>query len=284
MHINNPLLLTVIERIIFNLEYLMKGFKPVLFIPPAATALIAVLLTVACSTEQTSNKTKINLTQKQTSALSDGKRLTEKAYDLKLIGQNSKALALFVKSHNILAKSMGKMSLPVASNLDDQAMIYLRTGNYARARKLFKNAQQILKTQASLDSRLAKGIERRLNTLKALEKHGVTCSEPLAPPPPVDAGVSPYFPVLEDVHKVFGLINSQLQGCVKGTPGPIAVRLVVTGNGLILEAQTRSPLKGTPSAKCIEKRILNAAPEFTRQLPRFRACFRNFTYPFIVGG
>jgi hypothetical protein len=59
--------------------------------------------------------------------------------------------------------------------------------------------------------------------------------------------------------------------------------MVITGQGQIVLAEARGPYYGSEQGKCLADKLLAAAPEFSSDFPRFGACFRNFTYPFVVG-
>ena len=87
--------------------------------------------------------------------------LTEEAYDLKLKGKNQAALERLQEAHRLLAEIQGAGSEAVASNLDDQATIYLRTGDYPKARALYNQALDLLRKRAPNEARLASGIERK---------------------------------------------------------------------------------------------------------------------------
>ncbi|MCP4599602.1 MAG: tetratricopeptide repeat protein [Proteobacteria bacterium] len=252
-----------------------------------AIACAVTVIGIACSSDQESKLSKKNVAPKKSPALVEADKITDQAYDLKLTGENGAALALFKRVGDMLVKTEGKDSQPVASNLDDQATIYLRTGNYARAGQLYREARKILDKTKPKDKRLAEGIGRRLAILDELGQRNIICAEPLEPKRPkdagADAGTASYFPPIENAQKVFGRMCKRLNGCLKGPPRPVTIRLVITGKGQIIKAQTRGPMGSTKAAACLEKKILEVAPEFKESLPKFKACFRNFTYPFIVG-
>jgi hypothetical protein len=223
-------------------------------------------------------------------AIASAKELTSRAYELKREGQNGAALKLFEKAHNILVGAKSHQSAAAASNLDDQATIYMRTGNYSRARDLFKEAISTLKSPSVTDDRLVSGIDRRLSTIAAFEKQGVVCREPLVPNPPepsqnADSGTNeglPYFPDKMAMERVFDKITNDLSGCVDKGSRPVAVRMVITGDGRIVVTETRGQLKSTEAGKCLAKQILAVAVKHKGEFPPFAACFRNFTHPFSV--
>ncbi len=225
-------------------------------------------------------------------ALAEARKLTDTAYELKLTGHNGRAMRVFDKVHALLVEATGPRSKQVASNMDDRATIHMRTGNYNGAKRLYRDALAILEMTSPKDERLIAGIKSRLLTLSELERRNIVCSEPLEPPTTdraKDAGADggtvtpPYFPVVKEMHRGFGKLNARLKGCVKGASAPATMHLVVTGQGQIVEARARGPFAETETGTCLEKKIISIAPEFTDQLPRFSACFRNFTYPFVVG-
>jgi hypothetical protein len=59
--------------------------------------------------------------------------------------------------------------------------------------------------------------------------------------------------------------------------------MVITGGGDVVLAEARGPFYGSKEGKCLADKFLAAAPEFKSSFPPFKACFRNFTFPFVVG-
>jgi hypothetical protein len=222
------------------------------------------------------------LTEQQTQNKLAAKKLTEEAYDLKLSGHNGRALTLFVKAHRLYAETLGESSFEVASNLDDQATVHFRIGDPVRAKNLYGKANRILSGSGPDGDRLKAGIERRLQTAAAFEKRGITCAEPLEPSGLPDGGLRPYFPNPGEVHPIFDRIGQALTGCIDGPPRQVSIRLVLTGDGQIVAARAKKPLGDSKQGRCLAEKLLEIGPKFTADLPRFRACFRNFTYPFIV--
>ena len=229
------------------------------------------------------NKTSLTPEQKQAIARAD--ELIERGYTLKKTGHNRAALNLFEQAGTILSQSAGKKSEQYASVLDDQATVLLRTGDYQKSRAFYNKAATILAEGGQSKGRLAEGIERRLKILDTLEKLGILCNEHLAPPEPGDAGDAgispPYFPNLEEVHGVFAKINQHLGGCADRPIGSTPIRVVLTGDGRLIIAQARGNLGLTPQGECLEEKILTAAKQYVDAFPRFKACFRNFTFPFV---
>jgi hypothetical protein len=218
-----------------------------------------------------------------TASLAKAKELTEKAYDHKLLGQNGQALSLLKKAENILSAMHREASYEGASNLDDQATVLLRTGNFTTARKLYLKAQIVLKKIGQDNSRLAKAVDRRLHTLSTFEKNHITCSEPMEPKGNVETEGLPYFPKSEEMEPVLNLLAKELGDCAAKQKRPVPVRLVITGRGNIVEAHVKGLFDHTEIGLCIEKQILARAPKYTSALPHFRACYRNITYPFAIG-
>jgi tetratricopeptide (TPR) repeat protein len=228
-------------------------------------------------TPKTSSKQVLELSKKAES-------LTEKGYDLKLEGRNGEALALFKEAHAFLVAAKGQSSEEVASNLDDQATIHLRTGNYKKARALYNRALVILNHVAPGESRLTSAVQRRLATLDALEKSGVTCNEPLSAGSSGRDNALPYFADNEPVYDGFGKLAKALKPCFsKDIPqAPVSVWIVLLGKGEILLSKTKGDLAGTSTAACIESTLKESSRANAPNMPKFSACYRNYTYPFIV--
>lgn len=239
-----------------------------------------------------------SLSSEAKQALDAAAALTEKGYDFKQEGKNREALTAFEEARAALLPQESVLRTEVASNLDDQATVYLRTGSYDRARKLYEEALTLLKTEGGDGERLSQSIDRRLATLNALEAHGIVCAEPLTPAgedddgskalpdasPSTDATV-PYFPELQDMYDGFAKLQGDLRDCVDESLrfSPISVWMVVTGDGQVILSSAKHGMKGTPAGDCLEKRLEKVAAKHRGDLPRFRACFRSFTYPFLFG-
>jgi tetratricopeptide (TPR) repeat protein len=244
---------------------------------------IALVFFVGCSQNNAPKEQKEKLDPSQNAPLAKVKALTEKAYDHKLQGQNGQALTLLKKAGKILSATYGKAHYEGASNLDDQATVYLRTGDFTTARKLYLQAQTALKKIGQDNSRLAKAVDRRLHTLTTFEKNHITCSEPLDPGQDTKTEGLPYFPKAEKLEPVLDLLAKELGDCAPKQKRPVPVRLVITGRGSIVEAHVKGLFDHTEVGLCIEKLILELAPKYTSALPHFKACYKNVTYPFAIG-
>jgi tetratricopeptide (TPR) repeat protein len=241
----------------------------------------ALVLVVGCSRGNVSEEQP--QTPDTTVAVANANALTEKAYDHKLTGQNGKALALFEEAGEILVSAHGEMHYLVASNLDDQATVYLRTGDFKKARERYQKAKAILKKTEQSKSRLDLAIDRRLATLDTFEKNAIACAEPLNPQEALETETLPYFPNPEETAPVFDKLAKELGGCVVAQKLPVPVRMVVTGTGRIVEAHVKGLYNHTKEGLCIEKNILELAPKYATALPPFHACYKNITYPFGIG-
>lgn len=207
--------------------------------------------------------------------------LLEEAYALKQHGRNGPALAAIGKACAIIQRGAGPASAEYGSCLDDAASVRLRMGEADAARDLYARALAVLGKAPGADPRLVAGVRMRLNDLELMARQGIACSEPAEPPPP-DAGVTvPYFPDIEEMQNAIGELNPWVSDCSDGTPEAVTVRVIVTGDGRAIRAETRGIHESTPLGKCVIERLLAAFPK--AKLPPFRACFRSFTYPFMVG-
>ncbi len=248
------------------------------------------LLTTSCakSREETPAVEKQAPSTEQSALLKEAKTLTEAAYDLKLEGRNREALERFEKAFALLNRAAGPESGDVASNLDDQATVHLRTGQYQRARALYRQALAIEKRRAPEGSRLASGVERRLATLDALEHHEHVCREPLTPKSEGTEASSgpplPYFPEKQALYTAYARMADELKPCLEKSHSskPIPVWTVLLGTGRIVLARTEGPLAGTESAKCLETTLIKVSPKYADDMPHFSACYRNFKYPFLI--
>jgi tetratricopeptide (TPR) repeat protein len=209
-------------------------------------------------------------------------RLSEDAVPLKNQGDNAGALAKFDQAQTLLEKAGPRSRAALASNWDDIASIQARLGNFAGARQLYLRAQNELQALGSgPGQRLYDGISYRLKILDTLEKTQHVCQEP----PKFDPASSalPYFPNMEQLQELIGrLFNPLLQGCLDSDKTQVRTRMLLTGDGRLLLAEVQGELSGTPAAACIERRILEAAPNHQDKLPKFFACFRSMATPFIV--
>lgn len=209
-------------------------------------------------------------------------QLSEDAVPFKNQGDNAAALAKFEQARTLLEKAGPQHRAALASNWDDLASIQARLGNFARARQLYRRAQNELQAVGTAPGhRLYDGISYRLEILEALEKAQHVCQEPQKFAP--SSSALPYFPNMELLQELFGRhLNPLLQGCLDSDKTQVKTRMLLTGDGRLLLAQVQGELFGTPAGACIEKRILEAAPNLQDKLPKFFACFRSMAYPFVV--
>lgn len=254
------------------------------FLTKQIVLLAAVALVTACSRESdTRAEPESPLAPARVAALAQAEKMTETAYDLKLTGQNGEALKLLEQAGKLLVRVWGAAHRDVASNLDDQATIHLRTGRFLKARTLYLKAKDILKKTDLEQGRLDRSIDRRLHTLNRFEKEQIRCSEPMQPRENADPPSPPYFPDIEQLEPVFNRMATELGGCVAKQKLPVPVRMVITGDGHIVEAHVKGLYNQTAEGSCIEETILQLAPKYAPQLPRFAACYKNITYPFPIG-
>ncbi len=222
-------------------------------------------------------------------ALSEVAQLTDRAFKLKKSGRNGPALELLERAHQMLTPAKPSHFSALASNLDDQASINVRLGQFQLARSQYQRAQKLLggMTTLSVDDRqLLAGIAFRLDVITALEKAGITCREPLeplpadaGPPAPADAGPPlPYFPKVVAMHQALDKLHDTVDHCVDGPRRPRMVRLVITGDGRIVLARDPGGHRTPAESSCIEAALIKAA--VSADLPRFKACFRPFYFPF----
>lgn len=215
------------------------------------------------------------------------KKIVDAAYDFKQTGQNGSAMALFKKAAVRIESSYGKKSEAYASILDDQGTCYLRAGNYGKARRLFKEANAILEELSLDNTRLFTGIQGRLEMLDAFEKNNIVCEESLEETVtlPISSqnkeNAIPYFPTSESLYKVFYHMSREIKGCVEKTSKAIPVWNVVLGDGRLLMSSVISDDVSSDQAKCIEEKLSQAALKHRDDFPRFRACYRNYTYPLV---
>ena len=204
--------------------------------------------------------------------------LVEKAYALKQDGHNGAALAALEQACAAIALATGDRSADYGSCLDDEASVHLRMGDAGKARALYERAQKILGAAPGADPRLVHGVRTRIEEMDLMAAKGIACAEP-AEPPANDA--LPYFPDTGAMQEALGTLNPYVAVCSNGVPEAVTVRIIVTGDGRAIRAETRGLHADTPLGKCALEKLLAAIPK--AKLPRFRACFRGFTYPYMVG-
>jgi hypothetical protein len=246
----------------------------------ARCQLIAALAALACwscgdkraDTEAASLPTP----DRDTAAAPDVQRLLAEGYAFKREGRNGAALGSFERACAELERTVGPRDHLYASCLDDKAMIMIRTGRHAEARALYEAGRRALDRDP--DPVLQKGVALRLALLDRLEALGIRCAEPAEP----EAGSDPpYFPDVAGVQLALGRLGDRLRDCDEGRPRLVTARVTITGDGRPLTVEIHGRDAGTPVGRCIEEKLLSLVA--TSELPRFRACFRPFTYPFTVG-
>jgi hypothetical protein len=70
-----------------------------------------------------------------------------------------------------------------------------------------------------------------------------------------------------------------LKDCVEALPGALPVWTVVTGDGRLALVSVKSEVIAPKTRACIENRLMEISRDRSELLPKFGACFRNFTYP-----
>ena len=125
--------------------------------------------------------------------------------------------------------------------------------------------------------------------MDAFEKAGYLCAESLEPAEKADANADagaaekalPFFPRSEDLYKVYYKLNKEIKGCVGKMAKAVPVWNVVTGDGRVIMAEVKSDDVSKDEAACIERKLLSLIPKYKDALPRFRACYRNYTFPLV---
>ena len=200
--------------------------------------------------------------------------LTSKAYKLKRNGDNAEALKILKEAEKIAEKG----SKLYASSLDDQASVLMRMGKFDDAAKLFTESISLLKGKNG-NQALLEGVERRFNLLGTMKKKGIKCSEPPVPDP---NDKRPYFPNVRGYQEMLGTLTRQVAKCLDSNNiEAMTTTMNITGDGRLIDAFARGDFEGTDVEKCVAQKLEQLVP--TLQLPKFRACFRGFTYPFMLG-
>jgi tetratricopeptide (TPR) repeat protein len=211
------------------------------------------------------------------SSVSETRKIKKKqdlAYKFKQQGQNGLALKQFEQIINMVPEK----SSAYASVLDDKASVLLRTGRTEEAKKLYTEAINILK-KLDAEPLLLKGIEGRLDILNQMVKSGIRCNEPLVPP--VD-GKIPYFPSVEKMQNALNELTLEIAKCKNSnTLEPITMRVIISGDGKFIKAFAKGKFEGTKTESCVVNKLKELLPG--ADLPPFSACFRGFTYPFMIG-
>ncbi len=215
-------------------------------------------------------------------------KFIDDAYALKREGKNGEALVMFEKMAPKVAAFFGNESEEMASLLDDQGSCYLRGGDYETAKQRYGKALDILEKRSLTNTRLFAGIHRRLRTIAAFETQNVQCTEPLVPAASADAfrpngkpDDIPYFPTIESLHSAFYAIRKEMDGCVQNMPKPIPIWNVVTGDGRVILSSVKSFDLSKTQSDCLVDKLQKGAVKHRNKMPRFAACYRNFTYPVI---
>jgi len=204
--------------------------------------------------------------------------LVEKAYALKQDGHNGAALAAIEQACAAIARTAGDKGVDYGSCLDDEASVHVRLGDVAKARALYDRALKILGAAKGADPRLVHGVQIRLEEMDLMAAKGIACAEPAEPPANAEL---PYFPDIGAMQEALGTLNPYVAVCSNGVPEAVTVRIIITGDGRAIRAETRGEQADTPLGRCALEKLLAAIPK--AKLPRFRACFRGFTYPYMVG-
>ncbi|MBN2718230.1 MAG: tetratricopeptide repeat protein [Deltaproteobacteria bacterium] len=200
--------------------------------------------------------------------------LTKQAYKLKKDGHNAEALKIMQEA----IKLTEPQSIIYASALDDQASIMLRMGQTDEAEKRYVESIQILK-QKNATSALLNGVEERLDLLKRMKSKGITCNEPGSPVPD---DKRPYYPNVPEYQQILGQLTRRVATCLdSNTIEAMMTRLMITGDGRLIHAWAKEKFAGTDTEKCVVKKLEELFPTLT--LPPFGACFRGFTYPYMLG-
>ncbi len=239
-----------------------------------STAVLLLIFFSACSGN---NKEKPIKEDPQASALiKKAEELTDKGYDLKLTGRNGNALSLFEQAAKKIINAKGENCLEYASNLDDRASIYFRTGNIEKAFLLYNQAKSIIERIEETNTRLFAAVMRRLTTMEAFKNIGYICKEPMVPE---EENELPYFPKKEDIESAFQIFNIEMKSCLESHPHSVPIWTVITGDGRVALSSVKSEELDKQTKNCLEQKLSELSSMHSDLLPRFRACFYNYTYP-----
>ena len=203
--------------------------------------------------------------------------LIKEGYDFKKTGHNAKALKNFKQACEKLAREKPN-SAAHGSCLDDMASVHLRMGKLDKAANLYAQAEKILRATGKADPRFTHGILKRRELITLMKQQKITCAEPETPP---TSPTLPYFPDVAKMQMALGKLNPIVAVCDNGPPQAVTIRLEITGDGKLIRAVARGPFADSETGTCVVNKLKAAIPKAT--LPRFRACFRGFTYPYMVG-
>jgi tetratricopeptide (TPR) repeat protein len=234
-----------------------------------------ILLTLACG-EKPGEPEALPIPDRSAAAAPDAGRLLEEGYAFKREGRNGAALERFERACAVLERTVGPRDHLYASCLDDKAMVMLRLGRHAEARALYEDGRKVLERDP--DPVLQQGVALRLSLLDRLDALGIRCAEPAEP---AADDPLPYFPDVTKMQQALGWLGDRLRDCDEGRPRLVTMRITITGDGRPLLVETHGPDAGSPVGRCLQEKLMNLVG--TADLPRFRACFRPFTYPFTVG-
>ncbi|MBN2529990.1 MAG: tetratricopeptide repeat protein [Deltaproteobacteria bacterium] len=251
-------------------------FKSVL--RPTRTAFICICVATAvvgCKKNEPSFAGNDNKQQALPRGTGDYQKIIKDAYKLKRTGYNGDALALFEKA----IQQVKPGSDVYASALDDQASVLVRMGKYDKAETLYTEALKILEGHYN-DSMLIQGVKERLLVLKTLKKKNIICKEPPTPDP---AEKLPYFPNVVEYQQAMGTLTRELAKCHDSPViEAMSTRVVATGDGKLVYAYAKkNKFTGTDVEKCVIQKLETLLPKTA--LPKFSACFRGFTYPYMLG-
>ncbi len=245
-----------------------------------ATVILCCIALFSCSNPSATSESVAGGTASPDESALRAKAVIEEAYKHKQVGENGAATARLEEALEIIGSGPGdgKAGAAYASCLDDMASVNLRTGKREEARNRYVTALGILRALENADPRLVNGIEKRLALVSHMANRGIACAEPSSPE--TDSPL-PYFPDVEKMQVAIGALNPKVAGCAGGIPEAVTVRVFITGDGKAIHAEARGPHADSEIGKCVVKRLMDAVPD--AEIPRFRACFRGFTYPFMVG-
>jgi hypothetical protein len=245
---------------------------------PFRQPLLAVLALVAFGAccDKTDEAEALPTPSRSAAAEPDAARLLEEGYGFKREGRNGAALERFELACALLERKLGSRDHLYASCLDDKAMIMVRMGRNKEARDLYEWGRKLLEKDP--DPVLQKGVALRLRLLDRLDALGIRCAEP-AEPPANDP--LPYFPDISVMQEALGRLGDHLRECDEGRPRLVTMRITLTGDGRPLMVETHGRDADSPVGRCLEEKLMSLVE--AADLPRFRACFRPFTYPFTVG-